>query len=161
MDFGLPHSLGKFYNADMSQTVLGSVNLFIIKGDSVLLGRRANTGWMDGRLCPPGGHIEPGESPTDAVLREAMEELGTQLRKEDVEFLCVAARNTSPNQYVAYEFAIKDKDIQISNTEPNKCSELVWVDLHALPEDIVPDFRSVIEQSIVGGKNYLELGFDS
>ena len=33
-----------------------------------------------GLLLPPGGHVEPGESPWDTVVREAQEELGIVAR---------------------------------------------------------------------------------
>jgi len=143
----------------MPQQVHGSINVFIVNDGKVLLGRRINTGWMDGHLCPPGGHIEPQESPRQAALREIQEELGLELQTADLEFLCVAARNTSPNQYVAYEFIVKRHGLKIINNEPEKCSELVWVATNKLPDDVVPEFRSIIEQCIVGNQNYLELGF--
>lgn len=144
----------------MSVQVLGSVNVYIMNGGKLLLSRRTNTGWMDGHLCAPGGHVEPGESPTDAALRELKEELGLNLKKSNLEFLCVAARNTKPNQYVAYEFLVNGKGLKIVNKEPNKCSELVWVDPKNLPADVIPHFRSIIEQSLVSNKKYLELDFN-
>ncbi len=33
---------------------------------------------------PPGGHIEPGETPKDAAIREMMEELQTQITKDQL-----------------------------------------------------------------------------
>ena len=144
----------------MSTQILGSINVFIINENKVLLTRRKNTGWMDGYLCPPGGHIEPGESPTDAALRELKEELGVDVQKSDLEFLCVAARNTSPNQYVAYEFAVRNKDLTITNSEPDKCDEIMWVDMNDLPSDLIPDFGKIIALSILGNTKYLELGFE-
>lgn len=124
-----------------------------------MLSRRANTGWMDGWLCAPGGHVEVGETPRQALVREIEEELGVTVKLEDLEFLCVAARNTSPTEYVAYEFVICDKNYEFTNAEPDKCSELAWVDLDDLPEDIIDDFRQIIEQSLVGGSTYLELNY--
>jgi ADP-ribose pyrophosphatase YjhB (NUDIX family) len=138
-----------------------SVNVFIIKDDKVLLGRRSNTGWMDGYLCPPGGHVEKGETPTIAIQREIEEELGVVVDPKDIEFVCVAARNNSPTEYVAYEFVIRDKDYVFTNAELEKCSELIWISMNDLPEDIIDDFRQVIEQGIVGGQAYLELGYDT
>ena len=76
-----------------------------------------------------------------------------------LEFLCVAARNVSPNQYVAYEFVVRDKDLRITNLEPEKCSELVWSSIHDLPADLIPDFHQVIARCLVGEEKYLELGW--
>lgn len=143
----------------MSHLIAPSVNVFIIKGSKVLLGRRLNTGWMDGYLCPPGGHVEKGETPVIAALRELREELGIGVNTEDLEFACVAARNTSPNEYVAYEFIIRNKDYVFENNEPDKCSELIWADLKNLPEDVIEHFRQIIAERIVGKKPYLEVGY--
>lgn len=143
----------------MSLTILSSTNVSLIKGDKILLSRRANTGWMDGALCIPGGHVEVDETPRQAAVRELEEELGVKVTVDDLEFVCVAARNTKPNQYVAYEFIIRDKYIKFKNAEPDKCSELVWVDINNLPDDVISDFREIITRAIVSDKKYLELGF--
>lgn len=143
----------------MKHLVAPSVNVYVIKKDKLLLSRRANTGWMDSKLCAPGGHVEQGETPTQAMVREIEEELGVSVDPKDLEFLCVAARNTAPTEYVAYEFMIKDKDYKFTNNEPEKCGELVWVDPNNPGDDVIEDFRLIIEQSIVGNKKYLELGY--
>jgi 8-oxo-dGTP diphosphatase len=143
----------------MKHLIAPSVNVFIIRDNKVMLGRRANTGWMDGYLCPPGGHVEKGETPTIAIAREIKEELGVAVDLKDLDFVCVAARNTSPTEYVAYEFAICDKNYQFMNAEPEKCSELVWADLDNLPSDIVDHFKQVIQEGIIDKKPYLELGY--
>lgn len=124
-----------------------------------MLGRRTNTGWMDGHLCPPGGHIELGETPFVAMLREIKEELGVVVKSEDLEFACVAARNTPAGETVAYEFVIRDKDYDFKNNEPEKCSELVWVNMIALPEEVIDHFGQIITKGIIGGKTYLEIGY--
>lgn len=139
--------------------VLPSVNVAVIEKDKVLLSRRANTGWMDGRLCLPGGHVEAGETPRQAAVRELKEELGIDVHIDELELICVAARNTKPDQYVAYEFSIKDKGLEVTNAEPEKCSELVWSMLEDLPDDLIGDFREIIEQGLIKGDTYLELGF--
>jgi 8-oxo-dGTP diphosphatase len=143
----------------MKHMVIPTVNVFIVNGTEVLLGRRANTGWMDGHLCPPGGHVEIGETPRVAMIREIQEELGVTVKPEDLTFVCVAARNTPAGETVAYEFAIIDKDYTFINAEPEKCSELVWVSLHKLDEAIIPQFKEIIEQGIIQKQQYLELGY--
>lgn len=42
----------------MSNLIKSSVNAYIINGNKILLSERVNTGWMDGFLCAPGGHVE-------------------------------------------------------------------------------------------------------
>jgi 8-oxo-dGTP pyrophosphatase MutT (NUDIX family) len=143
----------------MKHLVAPSVNVYIMNGSKLLLGRRTGTGWMDGYLCPTGGHIERGETPLLVMAREIEEELGISVNHEDLEFVCVAARNTSPTEYVAYEFAIRDKPYDFFNAEPEKCSELVWVDLDEMPDDIIDHFKQIIDEGIINGKKYLEVGY--
>jgi 8-oxo-dGTP diphosphatase len=143
----------------VSQAVLGSVNVYLVKDNQLLLSRRQNTGWSDGLLCAPGGHTEPGETPRQAAVRELKEELALELTVDDLEFLCVAARQGDDRQYVAYEFVIRNQTLQPKNNEPRLCSELVWVDLNNLPGDIIPDFKTIIEQALLGGQQYLEINF--
>ncbi len=46
--------------------------VLVIKNGKILVGNRKDTGL----LCGPGGHIEPGERPEEAAVREAREEFG-------------------------------------------------------------------------------------
>ena len=59
-----------------------SVNLILKKDESILLMRRFNTGWNDGKYALMGGHVEDNENPIDAVIREANEELGLILKRK-------------------------------------------------------------------------------
>ena len=143
----------------MAFSVIPSTNISILKGNRILLSRRKNTGWMDGHLCIPGGHVEPGETPRQAAVRELKEELGLIVKENELMFICVAARNTNPSQYVAFEFVLKGDNYKYKNEEPSKCSELIWVDVNNLPDDVISDFRQIIEDGIVKGNKYLEVGF--
>lgn len=143
----------------MKHHVLPAVNVFVVEGSKVLLGRRINTGWMDGHLCAPGGHIEKGESPSIAMQREIEEELGVKVDINDLEFLCIAARNTAPIEYASYEFMIDNKGYEFVNAEQHKCSELVWVDIQNLPTDVIEDFRIIIQRGLLQKEKFLELGY--
>ena len=54
-----------------------AVDAVAIRGDEVLLIRRGSEPWK-GMLAFPGGFVDSGESPDDAVIRELKEECGIE-----------------------------------------------------------------------------------
>ncbi len=62
----------------MSSAVESVADVLIIKNDKVLLVQQ-RTQSAYGLWGFPGGHLEPGETPQEAVVREIQEELGTEL----------------------------------------------------------------------------------
>lgn len=62
-----------------SNIVRGVIGV-IRRGERFLLIRRAAHLRAGGVWCFPGGHIEPGESEADALIREMNEELGARIR---------------------------------------------------------------------------------
>ena len=53
-------------------------------GSKVLIAHRQNVGQMANRWEFPGGKIEPGEEPEDALKREIREELATEIKVQDL-----------------------------------------------------------------------------
>lgn len=53
-----------------------AVAVFVVWRERVLLHRHAKLG----RWLPCGGHVEPGELPDDAAVRELLEESGVRVR---------------------------------------------------------------------------------
>jgi 8-oxo-dGTP pyrophosphatase MutT (NUDIX family) len=57
-----------------------------VTASAIVVGRRGTVLHLHKRLArwmQPGGHIDPGETPPDAARREAMEELGLEVRHPD------------------------------------------------------------------------------
>ena len=134
-------------------------NVLLIRDRKVLLARRQNTGWADGQLGIPGGHLEEGETARQAAAREIKEELGLEIAQDRLIFFATALVNSN-HEYIYYEFYA---ELQLGetpiNTEPEKCSELVWCDPKNLPQDIPESFKIIIERGYVGHETYFEIGY--
>jgi ADP-ribose pyrophosphatase YjhB (NUDIX family) len=114
------------------------VHLVLVQGGLVLLTRRANTGYADGLLHLVSGHLEDGEDVVSGVIREAAEEIGIQVAREDLECVHVMHhRNPEGQARVGFFFRTSGWSGEPVNAEPEKCSELVWSPLDAMPADMV------------------------
>lgn len=115
----------------------------IIKNEEgkILVQRRQGTKLWPGFLALPAGYVDEGENVYDAAIREAMEELSITITKEDiVNAFVVNRRNKSLMPYFDVYFEISSYKGQIKINEPEKCSELKWVDIDNLPNDMI-DFE--------------------
>jgi 8-oxo-dGTP pyrophosphatase MutT (NUDIX family) len=125
--------------------LVGDVHLLLIKSTGeVLFGQRQNTGYEDDAWHLPSGHLEAGESVMAALIREAHEEIGVTIDEQDVEF-CHVMHNSSGGGRVAFFFAVHNWAGEPENREPDKCSQLKWFSLGALPYDLIPYCRAALE----------------
>jgi ADP-ribose pyrophosphatase YjhB (NUDIX family) len=133
----------------MSTETVPASYLVPIKDKKILLLKRSNTGYMDGMYSFIAGHVEPGESFTQCMIREAREESGISIREEDLQVVHVMHRQSNQaeaNQRVDVFFSTDKWQGEIKNTEPEKCSDLSWFDLENLPDNIIPYIRKVIDR---------------
>ncbi len=138
--------------------IIPSSYLVLIKDGKVLLGRRCNTGYEDGKYGLPAGHGEKNESFTQTVIREVKEEIGIDLKPEDLKVIHVMHRyGGENNERVDAFFTAEKYGGEITNMEPEKCDELSWHDLNNLPENIIPYIKIAIE-NIKNKVFYSELG---
>lgn len=104
--------------------------LFVIDGDRMLLIRKQR-GLGAGKINGPGGRLEPGETPADAALREAREEL------------CIEAGPPTPAGVLNFAFTSGyDLRCHVFHTDrfqgtPTETEEAIplWVPLDAIPYD--------------------------
>lgn len=121
-----------------------SIHIIILKGNSVLMQRRMNTGFADGYLSLPSGKLESDESIIDCTIREAKEELGINIERSNISIIHVLNRKGEDKTRIDYFFKIRSWSGRIENIEKNKCVELGWYDINNLPTDIVPYILYVI-----------------
>jgi len=136
------------------------VHLLLLRGADLLLARRAGTGYADGLLNAPSGHLEDGEDVRSAMLREAREEIGLELTAEELEAVLVMQhRSPSGAARIGWFFAARlaGGAAEPVNMEPDKCSELGWYPLDALPDDMVAYCRAGIDAYRSGHRFVLHL----
>lgn len=118
------------------------VCLLLEKDNKVLFARRHNTGWMDGVWSLPGGCLEDNESMAHAIAREAKEELAITIDPAKVKLFHIQHNN---KDRLGFYFILRDWQGEPINNEPAECSEIGWLELDNLPEDMNSFTRTIIE----------------
>jgi len=119
--------------------------LTLIKNNKILLQRRFNTGYEDGKYSIVAGHVDKGETFTEAIIREVKEEAGIILQAEDLSVVHVMNRNIQNNERIDIFFIAEKWTGNIENKEPNKCDDLSWFDLDDLPDNVIPYIKEAIK----------------
>ncbi|MCF6275412.1 MAG: NUDIX domain-containing protein [Robiginitomaculum sp.] len=135
--------------------------LALLKDSKILLLRRHNTGYEDGNYSMIAGHVDPGETFIQCMIREAEEEAGILLKPEDLHMAHLMHRNSSAtknNERVDVFFTAENWVGEITNKEPRKCDDLSWFDLEDIPENIIPYIMQAI-RGIKNGIYYSEYGW--
>lgn len=98
--------------------------------NNILFQRRQSTKLYNGWLGLPAGHVDAGEHPIEAAIREAKEELGIDL--SDREFNALHGTRRYPDGRVYfdayYDFGTFDAD-DVRIMEPAKCLGLEWLNI--------------------------------
>jgi len=122
-----------------------AVYLLPIKGNKILLSRRFNTGWMDGKYSLIAGHIDGSETIFEAMVREALEEAGLKIKIKDLIPATVIHRK-SDVEYIDFFFIVKKWQGAPIVKEPDKCDDLSWFSLNQLPKNILPYISEAIKK---------------
>ena len=139
-------------SSTLNQVLVG-VGAIIIKDNQVLLSQRKGS-HASGTFGSLGGHLEYGESPTEALKREAMEELGIEL--ENIEFLVCTNLLKYNRHVINITFVAKIKAGEPKIMEPDKIELVQWFDLDDLPSPLFEPVKIGIE-AYLKGKNYFEI----
>lgn len=132
--------------------------LILRDGEKVLLLRRFNTGYEDGKYSLPAGHVDQGETFTEALVREVGEEIGVTLNAEDARVVHIMHRKSLDSERVDTFFVTEKWEGEVKNMEPEKCDDLSWFPIDALPENTIPYIRQALE-CIHEKKFYSEWGW--
>ena len=96
----------------------------------VFIARRLNIGQMGGRWEFPGGKVEDGEDPVEALVREYKEEFNVDISVGSQIATGFFTHNEKQVKLIAYEVFFNEEDINWILTEH---SEVQWVKLDEIP----------------------------
>ena len=131
---------------DSEQTNWGqSVTGVVIKNGKVLLARHTY-GSGKGKLIIPGGYVNVGETPQEALKREFMEE--TQIEVEPMEIIGI--RFNMHDWYIAFRAEYISGE---ATSDHDENSEVVWLEIEeALKREDVPILtKELITSAITDG----------
>lgn len=122
-----------------TESVELTVLCLIHKNGRYLLQDRIKNDWKGYTL--PGGHIEPGESIVDAVIREMQEETGLTIRHPH---LCgVKQFPLEEGRYIVFLFETEEFEGDLRSSEEGT---MHWIDERELSKvNLVEDFEDLIE----------------
>lgn len=131
-----------------------AVTLFIVNSkNQVLLQKRSKTKklWPNMWDITAGGHVLAGEFGFEAIIREADEELGIKLDKQDITFVGSAISTNIKGDIVNNHF----NEFYIANKEVNECeltlkeeevSDIKWIEKEEIIDKIKDNCKGITDK---------------
>lgn len=124
-----------------------TVQLVLKQGNNILLLKRKNTGYGDGKYCLPGGHVEQNEEIRKSAIREAKEEIGIDINLRDLELYKILNRKINDKEeYVDFVFKVEKWSGNVKNIETEKCEEIIWKDIKDISENTLDFIPQIFNQ---------------
>ncbi len=130
------------HNPDIMAQPYGAAYVFLKKEDKYFFLKRQNTSYYDGYYNVPAGRLDVGETIYDCAIREAKEEAGIAIQRDDLKFLGVAQRfdpTSKLKHWVDFFFSTETWVGEPHNAEEKKASECGWFTLNELEGKVVPN----------------------
>jgi len=137
----------------MTDHIKVGAGVVIIQDGKTLLAKRMGS-HAEGYYGSLGGHVEFGETPVEAVKREALEELGIEIG--NVKFATCTNMMKYGKHYVDISFTAEILNGEPTICEPDKIAHVGWYDLDNLPEPLFEPVRIVLD-AIKNKQTYFEI----
>lgn len=120
---------------------------FIFDPPYVLLIRKERPEWQKGYLNGVGGHIEAGETPRGAMVREFKEETSIVTQPDDWRHFCTLS--DCGREIFFFSATISRESFVTARSMTDEYVEVIHID--RLPCDVIPNLRWLIPMALVGG----------
>ena len=134
------------------------------RGNSILLIKRENTGYMDGYWAFPGWRLDPGEDVKEWLVRELSEEVGVIVdiespHVEHISFMSNPEWAEWDIPQAAFIYCVRTEHFswEPENKEPHKCEKIEWFDLDDLPEKILPIQKEMLKKTFSKGSSIFSI----
>jgi ADP-ribose pyrophosphatase YjhB (NUDIX family) len=131
--------------AKKRHSIIPASYLVLMKKNKILLLKRFNTGYEDGKYSMIAGHVDPNESFSKTIIREAYEEANIKITPKDIKIAHIMHRKALDGERIDVFFVCKKWKGDVINKEPHKCSALSWFDIKKHPANIIPYLRHVLK----------------
>lgn len=141
-------------------TLRASVHIFFMKDKDILLSLRKNIS-SDGQYSVVAGHLNGGETVTEAIIREAKEEANVDIDSKDIEMktVCHSYNKANDTEFIQFYVICRKWQGELVNNEPDKCGEIKFCPVDSLPENMVPYIKIAIKK-VLSGVKYYEQGWN-
>lgn len=125
-------------DTDGDEKDISAVAVLIIKNGKILCAKRRD---LKG-ICGPGGHVEVGETPEEAVIREAREEFGIT----PLNLLPLGVQKDFSRLYLPSKLYFTDEYSGNPEADGNEMQDARWMSLQELKEEqLFPPFEESIK----------------
>lgn len=136
--------------------VIGTVLVVLERNGCVFFIKRKNTGWQDGRFDLIAGHIEEGERVAEAAIREAQEEAGITIKKDDLQLIHVMSLKRQDGDGIYFTFKVHDWKGEPNANEIEKSDGCKWISKSNIDESEALDTIKYAFRCIHRGELYSE-----
>lgn len=121
------------------------VMVLLTVDDEVLLVRRKHETFGNGLYSLVGGQVEPNERALHAIARETYEETGLQIPESQFFLMHVLHRKGTEGPFIGLCYHVDITGMNPKNKEPEKHDDMRMFNIHALPKNILPAHKQVLD----------------
>ncbi len=125
-----------------------AIGVLIFNEKNQILFSRRLAKHANGTHCPPGGHIEFGETIEQASIREAKEETGLDINNIRVVSFTEDFHESENRHYVTFITVGTICGGELSNPEPHKHTPWEWVDWDKMPRPLLLSMDNFMKQNM-------------